>query len=241
MNASNSTLLKIKTKATKSLSKEKDIYSAAHHLAPKGYYCNITSIYYHGLTNQVPSVVYMCKESIGNAPRSRPDKLSDFQIRKVFIKGPRLSKQIYQNDQGKVVLIAREKGSDIGVIALPHSHTTFPADSRITSLERCLIDAVVAPHYNGGLPSLMEFFENAADQLDVKKIVQLYQHSEFLYPFHQSLGFFLAHSGQKQAADLLYDTLPPTNRFFVDRAAKSTWKYNKRWQVHYPEWLLNED
>lgn len=88
--------------------------------------------------------------------------------------------------------------------------------------------------------SLPALFREAARQLDLQKLIEYYWELDFLYPFHQTIGFFLDTSGQKKAAQQWRDIFPPTNRFFVDKTAKTHWNYNEIWQVHYPRGLLND-
>jgi predicted transcriptional regulator of viral defense system len=216
-----------------------DLLREAMVRSPTGHFCHLTSAYYHGLTNQVPNRIYIRTSKVGAARRSRPARLNDLQISAQFVKPHRRTEKIASFGDGRIYLISGSRLDQVGVVTVAPHIQTFPGDSRITGLERCLIDAVVAPHYNGGIVSVPEYFENAAEALDVEKLIDQYRQLDFLYPFHQSLGFFLEHTGQTGAAARLRECLPPTNRFFVDRAAKSSWPYDAKWRVHYPQGLVN--
>jgi predicted transcriptional regulator of viral defense system len=207
--------------------------------SPTGHFCHLTSAYYHGLTNQVPNRIYIRTSRVGTTSRSRPDKLNDLQISAQFVKPHRRTEKMVSFGGGRIYLISGSRLDRVGVVPVDPHIQTFPNESRITGLERCLIDAVVAPHYNGGIASIPEFFENAAEALDVENLIDQYRQLDFLYPFHQSLGFFLDHTGQTDAAARLRECFAPTNRFFVDRAAKSSWPYDAKWRVHYPPGLVN--
>lgn len=216
------------------------LFTEAYARAPTGHFCHYTSVVFHELSNQVPNRVYIRKRDVG-ANRFRTDRLSDLQIRTQFLKPHRRSGDTETLGGGTIIFIAGGLHDEIGVVSVPSNYSEFPQGSRITNLERCLIDAVVAPHYNGGITTLPGLFEEAVEQLDLQKLIEHYRELDFLYPYHQTLGFFLDHSGQEEAAAQWREHFPPTNRFFVDKAAKSSWSYDPKWQVYYPRGLVNAD
>lgn len=208
--------------------------------APTGCFCHITSVFFHALTQQIPQKVFIRRRDIAPRKTKRTNQLSDSQIRSQFIKPHKSTGKRLPLPGGECVLISGYKNDQTGVIPVPEQYLAFPEGARITDLERCLIDAVVAPHYNGGVMSLPALFREAAKQLDLQKLIDHYWELEFLYPFHQTIGFFLKTSGQKEAAKQWRDTFPPTNRFFVDKTAKTNWVYDETWQVQYPRGLTDD-
>lgn len=215
--------------------------AAAWAHAPTGCYCHLTSVFFHALTQQIPQKVFIRRRDIAPRKTKRPGKLSDSQIRSQFIKPQKVTGKRVPLPGGECVLISGYKNDQTGVIPVSNEFRAFPEDARITDLERCLIDAVVAPHYNGGIMSLPALFGEASNQLDIQTLISHYRELEFLYPFHQTIGFFLDHSGQKETATGWRDAFSPTHRFFVDKNAKTNWLYDSKWQVHYPKGLLNEN
>jgi len=62
-------------------------YEIAKAMFPEGYFCNLSSIYYHSLTNQVPSSIYICNETIATKPKlSYTNKINNTAIRSELIK-----------------------------------------------------------------------------------------------------------------------------------------------------------
>lgn len=225
---------------TSDFSDTSDLYAEAHKRAPSGCFCHYTAVAYHGLTNQIPQRVYIRKRSVGNPP-SRPERLSDLQIRTQFLKPHRRTGETETLPSGTIVYVAGKHNDETGILSIPPTHKDFPEGSRITDLERCLIDAVVAPQYNGGLLTIPGLFEEASEKLDLETLIAHYQELDFLYPYHQAIGFFLDHCTHKQAAETWRTVFPPSNRFFVDKNAKSSWELDPRWQVYYPKGLVNAD
>jgi hypothetical protein len=217
-----------------------DVYELATALLPDGHFCNLTAIYHHSLTNQIPNAVYWRHEDIAPQKRRGTDKISDARIRSAFIKPHRHTSFVMQHNSHSIFITAGTRGFDPSVEKIRQKHSPCPAESRVTCLERTLIDAVVAPHYNGGLTSLCDYFRAAQQRLDIARMLDIYRRLDFVYPYAQSLGFFMEHCGMQNHANELRSAYPPRQRFYVDHGAKTTWEYNERWMVFYPKGLVNE-
>ena len=218
-----------------------EAYELAPAVLPDGYFCNLTAVYHHSLTNQVPNTVYWCHESLVPQKRKGPDVLPDSRIRAAFIKPHRHTSFVFQHNDHKIMVTAGTRGYGYGVEKVRRQRSPCPAGSRITCLERTLIDTVVSPHYNGGLSSLCEYFRAASRKLDIERMLDIYRKLDFVYPYAQSLGFFMEHCGMQSHAEDLRRVYPPRQRFYIDHGAKSTWTYNERWMLFYPKGLINED
>lgn len=173
--------------------------------------------------------------------RSSVQKISDTRIRSAFVKPHRHTSFVIQHSDQEIHVVAGTQGSDHGVEQVQHQRSPCPTGSRVTCLERALIDAVVSPHYNGGVMSLCDYFRAARKKLDVSRMLDIYQQLNFVYPYAQSLGFIMENSGMQEKAEELRSAYPPRQRFYVDHGAKTTWTYDERWMVSYPRGLVNED
>ncbi|MDA0322699.1 MAG: hypothetical protein O2923_08290 [Verrucomicrobia bacterium] len=216
-------------------------YELAGAVFPEAYFCNLTAIYHHGLTDQVPKAVYLCSETICARQGRVGEALSESRIRSAFIKPSRHTNFVIDFKKHELVVLDRERGSDHGVIAVRRTRSPCPNASRVACLERALIDAVVAPHYNGGVSSLLAYFRAARKKINHTRMMEIYRKLAFVYPYAQSLGFFLEHADMRSHADELRDIFPPRQRFFVDHSAKSSWAYDERWMLYHPEGLVHDD
>ena len=222
-------------------SAEIDVYELPAATLPNGYFCNLTAVYHHSLTNQIPNSVYWCHEKLMPRKRGGAKNLSNTRIRSAFVKPHRYTSFVIKHRAHDILVVAGTRGSGHGVEEVRHQHSPCPAGSRVTSLERTLIDAVVSPHYSGGLTSLCEYFRAAHKRVDTTRMLDIYQKLDFVYPYAQSLGFILDHCGMKGEAEEVRSAYPPRQRFYVDHGAKSTWIYNERWMLFYPKGLVDED
>lgn len=221
---------------------EADPYDVALAICPNGYFCNLSSIFYHSLTNQIPSSIYICNETIRPKQKPQTDDLTNTKIRNAFIKPHRYTNYIFKFNKHEIVVVDREKGTRHGVKAVTRSDTPLPISASVASIERTLIDAVVAPQYNGGITSVYSCF-NAAKQkkINIHSLLEIYQALNFIYPYCQTIGFFFDKLGMAKQASAVYDALPPKQNFYVDRNAKSTWEYDDKWKLYYPKALVDEN
>ena len=212
-------------------------YEIAHALFPQEYFCNLSSIYYHSLTNQVPKAIYICT----SAKRINENTVNDNELRRAFIKPHRHTNHVYTLNDYNVIVVERARISGSGVVESHPPSTLLPNKSRVTCIERALIDSVVSPHYNGGIVSVYTYFRNARDMLDMASLIKIYRRLDFVYPYSQSIGFLLDRAGMPKYASVIYKNFPPERSFYVDHDAKTSWIYDEKWKLYYPAGLVNED
>jgi hypothetical protein len=214
---------------------EIDVYELAASVLPDGYFCNLTAIYHHSLTNQIPNAVYWCHKTLVPKKNRATEKLSDTKIRSAFIKPHRHTSFVIKHNSQDILVTAGLRGFDHGVEKVQRQQSPCPVGSRVTCLEHTLINAVVNPHYNGGVASLCEYFRAAQQRVDIARMLDIYGKLDFVYPYAQSLGFFMEHCGMQSHAKVLRNAFPPRQRFYVDHGAKTTWTYNERWMIFHPK------
>ena len=216
-------------------------YELAAKMFPEGYFCNLSSIYFHSLTNQIPKTIYICNETISERLKTDADGMNNSLLRSVFIKPNRHTSYVFAVNNCEIVVVDRKKKSDHGVLKIRAHTALLPNNSRITSVERALIDAVVSPQYNGGIVSVYTYFKKARQKMDVKKLMDMYRTLDFVYPYSQVLGFFLDNIGLKNQASDIFNAYPPQFKFFVDHNAKASWSYDEKWKLYYPNGLIDEN
>lgn len=71
-------------------------------------------------------------------------------------------------------------------------------DVDVTDLERTLIDVVVRPAYAGGINQVAQAYKQAAHRVDVDHMIKLLKNMQYVYPYHQSIGFLLERAGRTE-------------------------------------------
>jgi len=214
-------------------------YEIAGGMFPKGYFCNLSAVYYQSLTNQVPKTVYVCIES--NAKKKGAnDELTDSKLRQAFLKPSRHTKFSFGFRGFDIVVIERMEGTGSGVASSKTSSGLLPSSARVAGVERALIDAVVCPQYSGGVSSIPDYFKHARGKIDVRTFINIYRELDFIYPYFQAIGFFLERTGMPEIAAAVRAEFTPKNKFYIDHSAKASWKYDDRWMIYYPEGVVDE-
>ncbi len=57
---------------------------------------------------------------------------------------------------------------------------------------------------------------------------------EFVYPYHQLVGYYLEASKEFSETEIaVFDRIPKPFDFYLDDMMKET-RYSERWKIHYP-------
>lgn len=217
-------------------------YDIASAMFPRGYFCNLSSIFYHSLTNQIPSSIYICNDTISSRQKPILDEITNNKLRNAFIKPHRYTDYVFEFNNCEIVVVDREKEKRYGVIPDRSSNELFPQGSFVTSIERALIDAIVSPQYNGGITSVYAYFKTAKqNKINIHRLLDIYRQLDFVYPYSQSIGFLFDRLGMKRRASVIYEAFPPKQKFYIDRKAKTSWKFDDKWKLYYPKEISDEN
>lgn len=221
--------------------KEYSPYQIAEVLFPGGYFCNFTSIFFHELTNQVPSKVFVAEESARRKDEVKnisEISLSDSNIARAFFKPHRESEKLYKFQKYEIFLNEKVFRNKTGVETMTINSDYWGCNYQITCLERALIDAVVNPQYNGGITNVKEYYNNASAKINADKFLEIYRNLHFIYPYWQAIGLFAEKAGMTKLSDTLYKAFEMKNKFYLDHEAKLDWKFDEKWNTFYPGYLL---
>ncbi len=104
----------------------------------------------------------------------------------------------------------------------------------VTDIERTLIDAAVRPIYAGGVADVLHAYRLAADRLSIPRLAVMLRDIAHIYPYHQSVGFYLERSGVYSKGDLEeLHSIETQYDFYLDYAIEDP-IYCKRWRIYYP-------
>jgi len=106
----------------------------------------------------------------------------------------------------------------------------------VTSLERTLIDITVRPAYSGGVSTVLRAFKLARNRTSVTKLIALLNKFNYIYPYHQSIGFYLKHAGYTEADQLLAKLDGVKFDFYLCHGLKDP-AFDPDWRVFFPRRL----
>jgi hypothetical protein len=208
---------------------EVSVYELAASLAPNSYFTHYAAVYLHELTEQVPNVLYLNYEQ--SRKYQDPDSLTQSSIDAAFKRPVRVSNNTASYQDKTICLLNGMYTGALGVIGM-----NDPAGSEIpvTNIERTLIDITVRPVYAGGVFEVLKAFKGAKGTASTNKLSAMLRKMDFVYPYHQAVGFYLERAGYKEAAIKLFRKFDIKYDFYLVHQMKET-DYSKDWRLYFPK------
>lgn len=196
-------------------------------LMNNSYYAFYTSLFLHQLTLQIPKTYYLnferSKQSVVN--KTQQPVLTQENIDAAFSKPQRKSARQYFYKDKKIIVTNGRFTNELGVIAINNSEQSY----RFTDLERTLIDITIRPSYSGGVTEVLKAYELAREKVDIQKLKSYLTEMNFIYPYHQVIGFYLEKAGYSTEIQKL---------FYGDKKYKFYLTYSIKNPMHSTKWNL---
>ncbi|MDD5010555.1 MAG: hypothetical protein PHQ00_00355 [Phycisphaerae bacterium] len=206
-------------------------YELLLQIKPNCYFSHYTAVYFHNLTEQIPSTIYINEEQ-SNKPKQFAE-LTQSAIDNAFKKTTRQSKNITEFNGYKIQLLNGKHTDNAGVIDM-----TGPEGEKIlvTNIERTLIDIAVRPEYAGGVFEVLKAYRLAKGKVSVNKLSALLKKLDYVYPYHQVIGFYLDKAGEySNTIDLLRKFEIKYNFYLAHKLGQCD--YSPEWRLFYPKGL----
>jgi predicted transcriptional regulator of viral defense system len=209
------------------------VFAVALSLRRNSYLTHGSAVFVHGLNDQIPKTVYVNYEQ---SPKPRGSGLTQESIDRAFASTPRQSQLSYNYEQFDIVLI-NGKFTDrleVSQVPGPGAHSEM---LDVTKLERTLVDIVVRPVYAGGVFQVLEAFRRAKPLISVNTLVATLKKLDYVYPYHQVIGFYMEKAGytEKQLSKLRQ--LPMSFDFYLTYQLPEAKQYDANWRLFYPPGL----
>lgn len=192
------------------------------------YFSHHTAAWLHGLLPQDPTTYYVAFEV--PASHSKGGDLQQANIDAAFSKPQRKSNTIYIWEGLTFMLL---HSLEIGPKSIEKRDGI-----RLTSLERTLLEMTMRPAYSGGPMMILRAYQEALPRISVKKLLDLLKRLELIYPYHQSIGFYLTQAGYKGPELKQLARWPRPYRFYLDYQMEAPC-FDLKWNVYYPRELEN--
>ena len=211
---------------------EPSVYDIALSLRSGSYLSHGTAVLLHGLTDRMPKTLYTNKEQ-SPKPRSRRS-LSQAAIDRAFKAAQRASNYIFTWEGYRFVLLS---GKHTGRLEVSQIEGEAGEILDITTIERTLIDITVRPVYAGGVYEVMAVFREARDQgISVDTLVKTLKKLDYLYPYHQAIGFYLERAGFAEDHLKKLRSMTMDFDFYLTHKISDS-EYESGWRLYYPSGL----
>jgi predicted transcriptional regulator of viral defense system len=194
------------------------------------YLSHFTAMHLHELTDQIPKMLYVnCEQK----PKFKDaSSLTQNSINIAFAHKTRLSNNIIKYNNYQIRLLNGMFTGNAGVITI-----TGPEGEnlRVTDIERTLIDITVRPEYAGGVFQVLNAYRLARSKVSINKLTALLRKLDFMYPYHQVIGFYLEKAGVYSATQIdLLKKFEMRFDFYLAHKIENT-KYLNKWRLFYPK------
>lgn len=205
-------------------------YELALSLRKNAYLSHGTAAFLLGLTNEEPQTVYLNVEQSSKEARGTSDVLTQEALDLAFSKSQRQSKHRVTSRDFSITLLHGKQSGNLGVQTIKGDAGESLA---LTDIERTLIDITVRPTYGGGVRTVFRCYLSAKGQVSTSKLIRMLKQLNYTYPYHQAIGFYLAHAGySKESWEELREDLQ--HDFYLAHDMKKT-IYNQEWGIHIPK------
>jgi len=206
------------------------LYELLLTIKPNCHFTHYTAMYFQNLTEQIPKTIYINWEQTAK-PRPK-QKLEQNRIDWAFKRKTRLSQNIAEYQNIKIHLLNGMFTNNLGV-----NDGLGPNGERIrlTDVERTLIDITVRPEYAGGVYEVLKAYRLARDKVSINRLVATLKKNNYIYPYHQAIGFYLDKAGVYKQSQLdLLTKLEMKYNFYLIHQMKDR-DYSKKWRLYFPK------
>ena len=190
-----------------------------------GYLSHYSAMAHYGLTDQIPKTVYLTVEQSQKFKQNL--ELDQQKIDTALNKPARLSNNFARYKGLKIYLLNGMFSNLLGV-------DIKSTQSKVTNIERTLIDITIRPEYSGGVFEVLKAYENAANQVSVNTLVAYLKKLNYIYPYHQCIGFYMMVSGKYSDSQLkLVKKIGFPFNFYLSHNIEDK-SFSKEWNIYYP-------
>ncbi len=210
--------------------KNPSVYAVALSLKPNSYLTHGTAVFLHGLTDQLPGRIYVNYEQ---SPKPSGGGLTQAGLDRAFSSKQRQSNLTYSYGGFQIVVVNGKFTNRLEVSPLNREGEKLP----VTKLERTLIDIAVRPAYAGGAVQVLEAYRGAKEKISVNTLVATLKKLDYVYPYHQAIGFYMERAGYSQTQWSKLMKLGISFDFYLVHELPEDKKFDSTWHLYHPSYL----
>jgi len=216
---------------------EASIYDVSTLAVPRVYLSHYSAVSLWGLTEQIPKTVYITQEQSGGPAKAHKGELKQAAIDAAFQKPQRQSETFVVFRDYRIVLLRGKATKSRGVQKLEQDNLS---ELLVTDIERTLIDIAVRPSYAGGVFEVLKAYRQAKEnyKVSVNRMSNYLTRMDFLYPYHQAIGFYLTAAGNYGDTQIgIFKNKPQQFDFYLTYEMEDP-DYSAEWRIYYPKGMI---
>lgn len=202
-------------------------YQLSLSLRSRSYLSHHTAMYLHGLIKTAPKTIYVNSEQ--SSKIREETGLEQNMIDLAFKSKPRISKYIFTHENWRICCLSGLNTNNLGVEEI---ETAKGEKLHVTNIERTLIDIAVRPFYSSGTSEVQRSYIKAKGKTSVDTLVSILKKINYIYPYHQVIGFYMQRAGFGDSALNLLKKLGLKYDFYLDYGMKEK-DYSKEWRIYF--------
>lgn len=210
-------------------------FELAQSLKPNAYLAHRAAMFLNNLCTDYLETIHINVEQSQQHKRNT-NSLTQVAIDQAFKNKVRVSNEIAEANGIQVCITHGQKTDQLGVET---KNGSVGEALRVANIERTLIDITVRPIYAGGPTEVLKAYKNAANKVSIEKLINTLCKMNFVYPFHQAVGFYLHASQSYSKTDIeAFESIKKEFDFYLDYRMKNP-AYSKQWKIFYPADLIS--
>lgn len=207
-------------------------FYVAQTVKKEGYISFYSALQFHDLTLQNSKSVYISYDKYYDTTYSgfadENDSLTQDSIDKAFSKPQRQTSEIFRSEKDDIRYFFIQKKATPVRVGIEEANGIY-----YTDLERTLIDIAIRPAYSGGVFDVLEAFIMAHDRINVARMVSYLDQLDYVYPYHQLIGFYLEKSGMSDFETSLFYEKKTDLKFYLTYNISNK-RFDEKWNIYYP-------
>jgi len=203
-------------------------YLMALSIRPRAYLSHGTAVFLHGLNDQIPKTIYVNQEQ---SEKPRGKGLTQERLNLAFSRRQRTSKYVYAFESYRAVLLS---GKQTGAYGVVKRRGPQREELPVTNVARTLVDIAVRPAYSGGIVQVLEAYKGAKGRVKGADIVRVLKHLDYVYPYHQAIGFLMERAGYAESECEHLLGLGTKFDFYLLYGMKNP-RRDEKWRLFFPE------
>lgn len=206
-------------------------YQIALSLTPRGYLSHATALHLNGITVEKGEFTYVNREQ---GKKYRDDEgLTQKGLDLAFKGKQRVSQYVFKSGTDRIMILSGKHTDNYAVVKMRSPSREMVS---VASLPRTLVDIAVRPNYAGGIGRVLDAYKASLGRVSGQEISQVLTRLDYLYPYHQSIGFMLERCGFP-SADLVPFAEQAMDFDFYLVHGMGEREYDPKWRIFYPKLL----